>query len=404
MATTKRADDPMAPTMYESPRFYVAFLGLGLGSWVMSDFVFAEVAALVQHTPEGPAIGVYVIAALQSANIFPMLYMLFNSSQQRVSIPTMIWWLLAFGVMACLLLATTWHMTSSVFGEPRSSALLFFVFCGGIVSATSSVVFYPFVSMYPAISTSALATGESLGAVVAGVLALLQDVGSPEMHFSISTYFACAAVVFLVSMVAFSYLRTYGRPETQLSNERAWLLDPTQTFTCQEDWHVVRVIGQPLACQFALACFSFAVVPSVLPILGSKYMHSGTVLKWASVLGMLCDPLARFLTTFYHTRRVSIFTLLALVAGLCMATQASARVPLWSRSPNGGIVVVLLHCSYMSLAGYTQTCLYQVLQEMDVENVKAAYQWSGFVTQMGALLGTIVTFGLVALTNVFSMA
>ncbi|EQC33395.1 hypothetical protein, variant [Saprolegnia diclina VS20] len=333
-----------------------------------------------------------------------MLYMLFNSSQQRVSIPTMIWLLLAFGVMACLLLATTWHMTSSLFGEPRSSALLFFVFCGGIVSATSSVVFYPFVSMYPAISTSALATGESLGAVIAGFLALAQDVGSPEMYFSIGSYFACAAVVFVVSMAAFGYLRTHGRPAPELSNERAWLLDPTQSYTCQEDWHVVRVIGKPLACQFALACFSFAVVPSVLPIVGSKYMHSGVVLKWASVLGMLCDPLARFLTTFYHARRVGLLTLLALATGLCMAIQASSRVPLWSHTSNGGIVVVLLHCTYMSLAGYTQTCLYQVLQEMNVENVKVAYQWSGFVTQMGALSGTVVTFGLVAFTNVFSTA
>ena len=37
MATKKHTDDPLASTVYESPRFYVAFLGLGLGSWVMSD-------------------------------------------------------------------------------------------------------------------------------------------------------------------------------------------------------------------------------------------------------------------------------------------------------------------------------------------------------------------------------
>ncbi|OQR83821.1 hypothetical protein ACHHYP_20718 [Achlya hypogyna] len=365
----KRGDD----TLHASPQFYLAFLGLGLGSWVMSDFVFAEIAALVQKTPEGASIGVYVIVALQSANVFPMLYMLFNSEQQRLSIPTTIWALLGL-----VLLSATWDLTSSPFGHPVSSALLFFVFCGGIVSATSSVVFYPFVSAYPATATSALATGESLSAVIAGFLAIAQNVGSSTINFSISSYFACASTVFVVSMLSFIYLRRHIPKSASEEDEKAWLLETSPALTCQQEMQVLRIIWKPLACQCALAMFSFAVVPSVLPILSSKYKNSGTVLKWASVLGMLLDPLARFMTSFYRARHVGLLTVLALLAGTCMALQASARVPWWSLDSMGGIF------------------------ELDIENVKAAYQWSGFVTQMGALTGTAATFGLATLTSVFS--
>ncbi|OQR83826.1 hypothetical protein ACHHYP_14251 [Achlya hypogyna] len=380
---------------YSTRQTYLAFIGFGLGSWILSDFVFAEFAALMQKTPEGYSIGAYVIVALQSANIFPLLYMLFNSRQQLISIPTMIWGLLVLGMAACALLSIFWDTKTMIGGHLHSTALFALIFCGGAVSATSTVVFYPFAATYPVMFTSALATGESLGAVIAGVLAIIQDVGSDSMNFSVGVAFLCGAVIFLISFVSFAYLRRQNTSVEIFADQEMLLQQPNMAHST-----VLKAIWRTLLCQWLLAIFSFAVIPSVLPILGGKYKNSPVVMKWTSVLGMLCDPAARFATGFYRIRRVELFTAAALFFALWLTIWASYKEPLWSTAPSGGVMVVVANCFYTSLSAFTQTSLYQVLKEVEV-NHKLAYQWSGFTTQMGALLGTAVIFCLVTLTNAF---
>ncbi|OQR95743.1 hypothetical protein THRCLA_07609 [Thraustotheca clavata] len=381
--------------VHSTRKTYIAFVGFGLGSWVVSDFVFAQFAALMQQTPEGYSIGAYVIVSLQSANIFPMLYMLLNSRQHYISIPTMIWGLLVLGMIACSLLAVFWNSTTTIGGHLHSTALFALIFCGGAVSATSTVVFYPFAAAYPVMFTSALATGESFGAVIAGVLAIIQDVGSSKMNFSVGVAFLCGAVLFLFSFLSFAYLRRQHK-SIELVADQELLMEQAPT----EHKDVLRVIWRPLLCQWLLAVFSFAVIPSILPILGGKYKNAPVVMKWTSILGMLCDPAARFLSGFYRTQRVELFTVAALFFALWLTVWASYKEPIWCKEKSGGVVVVVANCLYTSLSAFTQTSLYSVLKNIDA-NHKLAYQWSGFTTQMGALIGTAVIFCLVTLTNAF---
>lgn len=62
----------------------------------------------------------FQIFALQSANVYPFLYMLLNARQQRVSQSSVIWFLLVLGFVVALLMSALWDKTSVVFGARHS--------------------------------------------------------------------------------------------------------------------------------------------------------------------------------------------------------------------------------------------------------------------------------------------
>jgi hypothetical protein len=66
------------------------------------------------------------IFALQSANIYPFLYMVLNAQQQRVRHATAIWWLLVLGILGALLMSALWRQTAEVFGKSHSVGALWF--------------------------------------------------------------------------------------------------------------------------------------------------------------------------------------------------------------------------------------------------------------------------------------
>lgn len=73
--------------------------------------------------------------------------------------------------------------------------MLLLTHVGGLVSATSTVVFYPYVATFPSIYTSALSTGEGLSGSVAALMGVIQEPYDPTaMRFSVMVfYLICGA-------------------------------------------------------------------------------------------------------------------------------------------------------------------------------------------------------------------
>ncbi|CAK4092963.1 unnamed protein product [Aphanomyces euteiches] len=432
-ATAKATPSPPVNRPWNVAIVYAAFIVFGLGSWIMTNCVFVETAALFQHVPERAAISAYLIVALQAANLFPTLYMIFNSEQQWFSIRSAIWVLLGLGVATCVLLALFWDRTTYFWGHEHSTALLGLVFFGGAVSATTTVVYYPFVSSFPPVFTSALSTGEGLSGVVAGVLGIIQDPGSNAMNISVSGFFLCAASVFAIAMVAFSFLvhspialemqhSRYNedpgdydckftppiQPSRTKSSENMPLMNRPgphhfASSRSRRDY-VLRKLWKPLVCQVLLCAMSFGVIPSIMPFLGNKYQDSAQVLKWSSVLSMACDPLARFLTSFYRWYNVPVLATATMLLGITMTLSATSADPIFSTLPYGGIAPVAANCIFVFLFAYSQTMVYLTLKRevrFNESYAKTAYQWSGFLAQIGALLGTVIIFPLVSFTTLF---
>ncbi|KAF1773519.1 Endogenous retrovirus receptor [Phytophthora cactorum] len=308
---------------------FAAFVGFGLASWIMTNVTYVELGVFLRELPEHYSIYAYSILALETANLYPLLYMLFNARQQLLSQSTVIWWILLQGLC----------------GHAAPHPLR------GMVSTTSSVVFYPMVASFPPLFTSALATGEGLSGSVAALLCIVQDPGG-ELRFSVSTFYLLCASIMCTSLVAFAFLQYHpwalaaktldevsvvanglihnqkpqdcdidvreaeedtlltrspcGSCPSSTSASTATIESPnaSQRSELTSSAAVFRQVWQLLACQWILAAFSFGWLPSTMPYVYKKYAltddaetETARFQTTASIAALILSPLASVSTT-----------------------------------------------------------------------------------------------------------
>ncbi|KAL4167937.1 hypothetical protein KRP22_011344 [Phytophthora ramorum] len=436
---------------------FLAFVGFGLASWIMTNVTYMELGVFLRELPEHYSIYAYSILALESANIYPMLYMIFNARQQLLSQSTVIWWILVQGVVVAVLMSLLWDQTANVFGSRHSVAMLVLTHFGGMVSTTSSVVFYPFVANFPPLFTSALSTGEGLSGSLAALLGIVQDPGG-VLRYSVSTFYLICATIMSVSLAAFAYLQYHPWAQVVQASEemeaatngsvqdqkqRALELDERAAQEAEEDTllsrsscgscpsstsastvtipaptelesaemmsgaAVFRQVWPLLACQWVLAAFSFGWLPSTMPYVYKKFAPADNTETMtarfqttASIAALILSPLASVATTWVRLYYVQSMTLvLVVLASLLLSFSLTSR-PILSDLKHGYLLPLLVHIFYLVGCAYTQTMLYLTLKRAgDVKHstgfARRVYQWNGLATQLGAMSGTAIAFPLI---------
>ncbi|KAH7491133.1 hypothetical protein PRIC1_009849 [Phytophthora ramorum] len=436
---------------------FLAFVGFGLASWIMTNVTYVELGVFLRELPEHYSIYAYSILALESANIYPMLYMIFNARQQLLSQSTVIWWILVQGVVVAVLMSLLWDQTANVFGSRHSVAMLVLTHFGGMVSTTSSVVFYPFVANFPPLFTSALSTGEGLSGSLAALLGIVQDPGG-VLRYSVSTFYLICATIMSVSLAAFAYLQYHPWAQAVQASEemeaatngsvqdqkqRALELDERAAQEAEEDTllsrsscgscpsstsastvtipaptelestemmsgaAVFRQVWPLLACQWVLAAFSFGWLPSTMPYVYKKFALADNTETMtarfqttASIAALILSPLASVATTWVRLYYVQSMTLvLVVLASLLLSFSLTSR-PILSDLKHGYLLPLLVHIFYLVGCAYTQTMLYLTLKRAgDVKHstgfARRVYQWNGLATQLGAMSGTAIAFPLI---------
>ncbi|KAL3659360.1 hypothetical protein V7S43_015631 [Phytophthora oleae] len=410
---------------------FAAFVGLGLASWLLTNATYVELGAFLHELPEHYAIYAYSVVALESANIYPLLYMFLQARPSQASV---IWWILLQGLVVAVLLSLLWSYTVS----SHSVAMLVLTHFGGMVSTTSSVVFYPFVASYPPLFTSALSTGEGLSGSMAAVLGIVQDPGGVR-RFSVTTFYLICAALMCVSLGAFAFLQWHPWVQVVKESETAdqsiqkeqqkadyeaqernaeedSLLtrsscgscpSPTTTVETMSKAEVFELVWPLLACQFVLAAFSFGWLPSTMPYVYKKFAPAHDVetetarfQTTASIAALTLSPLASVATTWlrlYYVR--SMTTVLLLLASLLLSFSLTSK-PIFSNYKSGYLLPLLVHISYLVGSSYTQTMLYLTLKctgetKHSASFAQRVYQWNGLATQVGAMVGTAIAFPLV---------
>ncbi|KAJ0408863.1 hypothetical protein ATCC90586_007961 [Pythium insidiosum] len=418
---------------------FAAFIGFGLASWIMTNASYIELGVFLRVLPEQYGIFAYSIFALQSANIYPLLYMLLNGREQRVRHATVIWVLLAVGIVTAMLMSVLWKETATVFGKPHSVAMLVLTHLGGLVSATSSVVFYPYVGTFPGMYTSALSTGEGLSGSMAAMLGLIQRPYDAEaMRFSVFVFYILCAGIMVISLASFAFLELHEWPRrarflpdvgraaddkaTQRVDQACEVvpLVPERTIHDDDAMHTeeagvsstsseFRVVAPYLVCQLLLAAFSFGVLPSVMPYVYKKYAPKDDVeaatsryQTIASIVSLILDPVARLITSHVRVYRVRESTVVLLAVACTLLAFSLHKRPWLATDIDGYVLPLTLHISYLVFYAYTQTMIYLTLKRLSetasligVVHPHRVYQWSGFATQIGAFTGTMIVFPLV---------
>ncbi|KAJ0393024.1 hypothetical protein P43SY_012111 [Pythium insidiosum] len=370
---------------------FAAFIGFGLASWIMTNASYIELGVFLRVLPEQYGIFAYSIFALQSANIYPLLYMLLNGREQRVRHATAIWVLLAIGIVTAMLMSVLWKETAMVFGKPHSVAMLVLTHLGGLVSATSSVVFYPYVGTFPGMYTSALSTGEGLSGSMAAMLGLIQRPYDAEaMRFSVFVFYILCAGIMVISLASFAFLELHEWPR------RARFLPD-----------VGRAADDKATQRVDQACEVVPLVPE-RTIHDDDAMHteeagvSSTSSEFRVVAPYLVCQL--LLAAFSHVRvyRVRESTVVLLAVACTLLAFSLHNRPWLATDIDGYVLPLTLHISYLVFYAYTQTMIYLTLKRLSetasligVVHPHRVYQWSGFATQIGAFKGTMIVFPLV---------
>jgi hypothetical protein len=101
---------------------------------------YVELSVFLRHLPEKYSTVAYSVCiriecalfltrmiqifALQSANIYPCLYMLLNAREQRVQHKHTIYGLLLIGIIASVLMSQLWAVTATIGGQRHSVGTL----------------------------------------------------------------------------------------------------------------------------------------------------------------------------------------------------------------------------------------------------------------------------------------
>lgn len=211
--------------MAENISFTLCFLiGLfAVGSWIDINGLWVETPLLVQKAPEQWSLPSYLVIIIQIANLGPLFYLLLNKvSKGRIDERKTIPLILMVGAVSCLLLAFFWNHTNVLFGEERSTALLILSLLLAFVDCTSSVVFLPYMAIFPKVYLTALYIGEGCSGLIPGIAALIQGIGGeakcrnvtsangtslipeyPPPNFSVKDFFIFLSILLLFCFIAF---------------------------------------------------------------------------------------------------------------------------------------------------------------------------------------------------------
>ncbi|KAI9982301.1 hypothetical protein PInf_008216 [Phytophthora infestans] len=356
---------------------FLAFVGFGLASWIMTNVTYVELGVFLRELPEHYSIYAYSILALESANLYPLLYMLLNAKQQLLSQSTVIWWILLQGVVVSFSVST------------------FYLICATIMCV--SLVAFAFLQYHPWAHEAK--TSEELTAAVNGAIQSSQQ--APDRG-SICDEREAEEDALLTRNACGSCPRSTSASTVTIPSQTA-----TQCSEATSGAGAFRQVWQLLACQWVLAAFSFGWLPSTMPFVYKKFappenaaIATARFQTTASIAALILSPLASVSTTWFQLYYVRSMTLLlVLLASLLMTFSLTSR-PVFSNYDDGYLLPLLVHIFYLVGCAYTQTMLYLTLKRTaDVKQLpdfaRRVYQWNGLATQLGAMSGTAVAFPLV---------
>jgi len=234
---------------------------------MLSNALWAEMAAFVAALPEADKLGSYLLLSLQVgkgsrgrglacmrwdpkqallpahvipilndttpsphpqvANVVPAAVML--RGPEAMHLESVIWILLLGGILTSQLMSFCWSSTTDMSNgnmedsnSSHSIALIILTFFAGSINNSSSLYLYPFVAQWESRYISALATGEGLSGILVSLLALAQNVGGRHPRFSVTAFFQGVSAFYLFSVLGFSYLlREQKRQEARKMTSKA---------------------------------------------------------------------------------------------------------------------------------------------------------------------------------------
>ncbi|XP_056444320.1 solute carrier family 52, riboflavin transporter, member 3-A [Gadus chalcogrammus] len=427
----------------------------GMGSWMAVNGLWVELPLIVNTLPEGWDLPSYLTVIIQLANVGPLLVTLMHKLRPGyLREAAVIYAILAIGVLACVLLAFFWRVTTVVGGAPHSTAFFIITFFLSLVDCTSSVTFLPFMSGLPAKYITTYFIGEGLSGFVPGLVALAQGVGMASCvnttgnatqnltgggeewtlqtqylppNFSPEVFFSFLAAMMCVSLAAFIALKRLPRVSfdlaadtlvPELSASAPTGLDnpglepdggsPLQHQTKEKNRNQPVVANSNFSV-YELGFIYFLVVwvnmaangllPSVQTY--SCMPYGNLAYHLSAALSSVANPVACIVAMFFPNRSLLFLGVLGVLGtafgSYNMAMAALSPCPLLQSSPVGLAIIVLSWVFFTGAFCYVKVMVGVILRDKS----HSALVWCGAASQLGSLVGSVTMFPLVNTYKLF---
>lgn len=406
----------------------------GVGAWIGVNSSFVQLPLLVVNAPEGWNLPSYLVVATQLGNMGPLIY----TGLQKVRAfkdSYMIYAVLVLGTVGAICMALLYEVTAHVFGAERSVAMLVCVYALAMVGCTSSVLFMPYMGRFRTIYLITYLIGEGLSGFLPSIVALIQGVGgnaecipnnstdpnapdfisyTPPPRFGSMEYFIFVFVVLIISTIAFTILdnhprcrREYaavvinhgndytyetGQASASSSDKSSIKLEPSKTLSNRNYTYLMLLMG-------ALCMFGNGIFPSIQSY--SCLPYGNVAYHLTVTLSTMANPVACFLAVFLPHTSIRAITSISLLAALFavygLTTAFMSPAPPLVGQTIGDVLVIATWTILMGLVSYVRLSITTVFRHQGGKTLV----WVGAVTQIGSLLGSVLSFSLVNFTDLF---
>ncbi|XP_073787768.1 riboflavin transporter 2 isoform X2 [Danio rerio] len=377
----------------------------GMGSWVTICGLFVELPLIVPHVPEGWYLPSYISVIIQMANIGPLFVTLMHRFRPgTLSETAVIYFIIAFGILASLLLAFFWSERVVVQGVERSVPLLLLIFFISIVDCTSSVTFLPFMTQLKAEYLMTYYIGEGLSGLVPALMAMVQGVGVMECvnaslilrsnqshfnsseenanylvpsyqpaNFSVEAYFFFLTAMMVVCLVAFLLLnyhpavareRPNGSPVSRWKNkksEKKPMMNSQRTVQkARSSFGTGTYTWVQVVYIYIIITWVNALTNTGLPSVQSYSClpYGDQAYHWSATMANVANPIACFITIFYTQRSLVLMGVLtslgSLIGVYIMAMAVLSPCPLLVHDTSGAVIIVLAWFLFILVLSYVK--------------------------------------------------
>lgn len=416
----------------------------GIGAWIGVNSSFVQLPLLVVNAPEGWNLPSYMVVIVQLGNLGPLLY----TTLQKIRAfrdSYMIYAVLVIGAVGAICMAFLFEKTAYVFGAERSVAMLVCVFALALVGCTSSVLFMPYMGRFRDVYLITYLIGEGLSGFLPSIVALIQGVGgnaqcipnnstdpdapefisyTPPPRFGSMEYFVFVFVVLIISTVAFTILdnnkrcrQEYAAVVINHGNDYTYetptvTVAPPTTGTTEEKAAAATSVKHEQPKVLSNRNYTYLMVLlGVLCLFGNGFfpgIQSYSCLPYGNIayhltvtLSTMANPVACFMAVFLPHTSIRAITSISILAGLfaiyAMATAFMSPAPPFMGMAIGEALVIITWTILIGLVSYVRLSITTVFRSQGGKSLV----WVGAVTQLGSLLGSILSFTMVNFTNLF---
>lgn len=406
----------------------ILVLLFGLGAWIGVNGIYVQLPLLVNTAPEGWSLPAHMAMLVQFANLGPILYTLYIKYTSWACDKFIIYGMLVAAVLSTFTLAFVYGKTSVIFNNEHSTSLLSLMFITSIVGCTSSILFMPYMRNYREIYLVSYLVGESLSGFIPSTVALIQGVGGnpecrnvtkagssklefeafyPEPRFSTEIFFIFTATLLLLSFLSFLGLNKLPvaiGERVKLPSSMETL--PTDTrappsYKTNSGWTMSKQMYYYLLFMMALVCFlGHGTLPSIQSY--SCLPYGNVAYHLTLTLASMAAPLAMCLGFVIKSPKISLLsglmTLIVFLSSFVIFLAVKSPSPPLQHTWIGELIVVLSWILVSGLIGFVKMGITTLFRP---DPGRGLY-YTGVATQIGSLIGAIVTFVLVNHTKTFS--